>query len=340
MRSALYFPHTEVRGKNVVHTALLMWDELEYIVPFDGYHPHYTDRHIADAMEIIGRKRVPGRAEQQKVHLAVEDLLRDGVPETFRYSPASGAREQDYEMWPQKLLGETWDRLRREGLTDRPLDNHDYPMSQAAGLTLMAILADVLAGTTRARITDRSLAYATIANVPKVAEDAEKPVQVVPLTLKGIAVDRLPLERLIEFRKREAREHGNDYRKLRHNYLEAVEKHITRISKVEPASRDRIELDRCFESDMEDDFRDLKRELGFAKREAWLSKEFLTLAVAGGGLLAAGLGLQNAPIPEVLTGGGAAVLLGGMLGTGNKLAKARYDVLRKHPMAYLYEVGG
>jgi len=317
-----------------------MWDELDYIVPFDNYHPYYTDAHLAEAMDIIGRKRVPTPREQQEVHLAVEELLRGGIPETFRYSPASGVREQDYEVWPQKLLGETWDRLRLEGLTDGQLDNHDYPMRQAAGLTLMAILADVLAGTTQARITDRSLAYATIANVTSVTKDAVKAVQVVPLTLKGIAVDRLPLERLIEFRKREAREQGSDYRKLRHNYLEAVEKHIARISEVEAGSRDRAELDRCFEADMEDDLRDLKRELGFAKREAWLSKDILTLAVAGSGLLAAGLGLHNTPVPEVLTAGGAAALLGGTLGTGNKFAKARYDVLRKHPMAYLYEVGG
>jgi len=42
----------------------------------------------------------------------------------------------------------------------------------------------------------------------------------------------------------------------------------------------------------------------------------------------------------VITGAGAIALLGGMLGTGNKLAKARYDVMRKHPIAYLYEVAG
>lgn len=340
MRTALYFPHTEVRSKSVIHTSLLMWDQLETIVPYDGYRSQYTDYEAAAAMEIIGSPRAPTEAEKRNVHVMIEELLRDGVPETLRYSPRSGERDDTYEMWPQKLLHETWNLFQAKGLTDRPLDNHDYPMSQATGLTVMAILADLLAGQTRARITDRQLAYATMANAPKIAGDAHKPMQVVPLTMRGVAVDRIPLDRLIDFRRREAKERGNGYRKLRHNYLEFVEKHLAAIANVEPNSRDRQELDRAFQSDMEDDLRDLKAELGFAKRDAWLSKEMLTLTIAGGALLAAATGGPHVPAPEVITGAGAVALLGGMFGTGNKLAKARYDVMRKHPMAYLYQVAG
>jgi len=340
VRTALYFPHTEVRSKSVIHSALLLWDQLETIVPYSGYRPLYDDAEAAAAMEIIGSPRAPTEAEKRGVHTIVEELLHNGVPETLRYSPRSGERDDTYEMWPQKLLHATWDLLRSRGLTDRPLDNLDYPMSQAAGLTIMAILADLLAGQTRTRITDRQLAYATIANAPKVVGDAHKPMQVVPLTLKGIAVDKIPLDRLIDFRRREGKERGSSYRKLRHNYLEAVEKHVAAIAKVIPNSRDRQELDRAFASDMEDDLRDLKAELGFSKRDVWLSKEVLTLTIAGGGLLAAAASVPHVPAPEVITGAGAVALLGGLFGTGNKLAKARYDVMRKHPMAYLYEVAG
>lgn len=340
MRTALYFPHTEVRSKNLIHTSLLMWDQLETIIPYQGYRPNYDDREAAAAMELIGSPRTPTDAEKRGVHALVEELLSNGVPETFRYSPRSGERDDAYEMWPQKLLSSTWTLLQEEGLTDRPLSNQDYPMSQAAGLTVMAILADILAGQTRARITDRELAYTTMANAPKIAGDAHEPMRVVPLTLKGIAVDRIPLDRLIDYRQREAKERGSDYRKLRHNYLDAVEKHLLKISEVAPNSPDRKELDRVFQSDMEDDLRDLKSELGFARREAWLSKDVLALTIAGGGLLATGLGVPHVPAPEVITGAGAIAMLGGMLGTGNKLARTRYDVMRKHPMAYLYEVAG
>ena len=241
-------------------------------------------------------------------------------------------------FWPQKFSRETWDLLGAKGLTERRLDHFDYPMSKAAGLSMMAILADVLAGETRARVTDRGLAYATIANVPKVAGAAADPVQVVPLTLKGIAVDRIPIDRLIKFREREKLEGGSGYRTLRHKYLAAIEAHVTQISMHVPGSSDRKELDRTFESDMEDDLRDLKRELGFAKGDAWLSKEVVTLAIAGGALLGLAAGVPDLAMPEVVTGAGGVALVGGMLGTGNKLAKARYDILRKHPMAYLYEV--
>lgn len=44
-------------------------------------------------------------------------------------------------------------------------------------------------------------------------------------------------------------------------------------------------------------------------------------------------------LPQAIAGTGGAVLLGGLLQSGNKLAKARYDILRKHPTAYLYQLG-
>ncbi|HEX7819777.1 MAG TPA: hypothetical protein VF463_04075, partial [Sphingobium sp.] len=338
MRTALYYPHTEVRSRNVIHTALLLWDNLEYIAPFEGYSAHYEDVETAEAMEIIGRKRVPSESEKGQVHALIEDLIARGVPATFRYEPASGTQDHSYEMWPQKLLHETWDLLRDAGLTDRHLDNRDYPMSQSAGLSVMAILADVLAGETRSRITDRSLAYATIANAAQVDAGPPNPARVVPLTFKGIAYDRLPIDRLIDFRKREAREGGSDYRKFRHNYLEAVEKHLARITRVDARTAHRAQLDEEFRIDMEDDLADLKKELGFARTDAWLSKEVVALAIAGGTLFGAGVGIPHIPVPEVLTASGSLAMLGGLLGSRNKLAKARYDVLRKHPMAYLHEL--
>jgi len=337
MRTALYFPHTEVRSASVVRTALLTWDSLETIVPFRGYQSQYSDARIAEAMEVIGSPRTPTDSEQVRVHELVEDLLRVGVPEVFRYSPSHGIAP--YEVWPQKLAESTWDLLRSRGLTDGRLANMDYPMSEAAGLSLMAVLADVLAGDTRARITDRAQAYATIANAPKSTMQAQEHDKVVPLTFKAAALDVVPLERLIAFRVREAKSSGHDYRTLRHNYLDAINEHIGRISKVAIDSADRIELDRAFAADMEDDLKDIKQELGYAKGEALLSKEIVTLVLAGGALLAAAASTGHFVMPEVIAGGGGAVLLGGLLGSGNKLARSRREVLRKHPMSYLYEVG-
>jgi hypothetical protein len=339
MHTALYFPHAEVRSKNIIHDALLLWDRLEYIAPYHGYQPDYADAESAEAMELIGEKRVPSEREKQDLHALISELVDKGVPEIFQYSPSSGERQEAYEIWPQKLLDQTWELLRAKGLTDRALDNCDYPMSQAAGLSIMAILADVLAGDTRTRITDRSLAYATIANAPKVASDAEAPMRIVPLTLEMIAVDRLPINKLIAFRKREEIERfGSHYRKLRHQYLDAIQEHAATIANVAPNSKDRTELDRVFQARMKDDLRDLKHELGFARNDAWLSKDVITLAIAGATLLGSAT-IPDMPIPQVVTGAGTAALLGGVVGTGNRFAKSRYDILRKHPTAYLYEIG-
>lgn len=340
MRTALYFPHTEVRSRSLIRTALLTWDNVEYIAPFAGYQPDYQDRDIARAMDVIGKKRVPSRTEQDRAHEYVVDLLQSGVPETFKYMPQDGARTPEYEIWPQKLAEKTWRLLGEQGLTDGFIytETTDYPTSQAAGLTLMAILADVLAGETRARITDRGLAYATIANAPGITADAQEADRVVPLTFKGIAIDNVPLDRLIDFREREAKSGSGDYQALRHKYQNAIEEHLERISSVRIGSKDREELDRIFADDMERDLVELKKELGFAKKDALLSRDIVALVIVGGALIAAAAAAPPFVLPGVIAGGSGVALIGGLLGAGNKLAKARYDVLRNHKMAYLYQL--
>lgn len=338
MRTALYFPHTEVRSKALVKSALLTWDKLEWIAPYREFRPDYDDVGIARAIELIGSGRAPTDAERDRAHELIAELVERGVPDVFRYVPSSGKRNDDYELWPQKLARRTWHLLAERGLIGGFLDNMDYPASQAAGLSLMAVLADVMAGKTRARITDRALAYATLSNAA-VDGEASSPVQdhMVPLSFSTVGVDRIPLNVLIDIREREEREPGGGLRDLRRDFLAALEAHVARIASVAIGSRDRIELDRMFLDDMDRDFRELKRELGFSRREAWLTKDVTTLVLAGGTLLAAAAGAAL-HLPEVLTGAGAAATVGGVLTAGNKLARARYETLRKHPMAYLYEV--
>ena len=119
MRTALYFPHTEVRSEALVRTALLTWDALEYIAPVPDYRTKYPNRNIERAMELIGKPRVPSAAEQQRVHELVEDLLESGVPETFKYSPADHERTPEYEIWPEKLAEQTWQMLKEQGVPVR-----------------------------------------------------------------------------------------------------------------------------------------------------------------------------------------------------------------------------
>jgi hypothetical protein len=345
MYAALYFPHTEVRSENLVKTALLTWDKLETIVPDRYYQPYYRGQ-TAQAMELIGHTRAPSEAEKKRVHALVEDLIEQGVPETFSYQP--NRHEPDYEMWPSKLAYDTWKLLERAGLVGGILPNSDYPASQAAGLTLMSIIADVMAGETRARVTDRGLAYATIANVPNVpspAKDAASQYeQIVPLTFKTIAIDHVSMERLIAFREREEKSsRSHDYRALRHSYLDQIEAHVKAAALHQPGSADRVELDRQFSQRMEDDLADLKDELGIARRDAILSKESLTLVslgMVGLGALTAGAALTAIPlaIAAAVKTAGVVASIGGPLALGHKYGAARKQVLRQHPMAYLYEI--
>jgi hypothetical protein len=75
MRSALYYPHTAVASESIVKTALLLWDRLEFIVPWKGFQPHYSNREIARAMELIGVPHCPNNEEKRETHNLIEDLL-------------------------------------------------------------------------------------------------------------------------------------------------------------------------------------------------------------------------------------------------------------------------
>jgi len=351
MRSALYYPHTEIQSESLIRSALLTWDKLEYIVPFKEYRPHYDDKSIAEAMELIGAPRAPSKDDQQQMHKLLVDLVETGIPETFRYArgrddgPVGRRGQRHYELYPQKLLRHTWDKLMDHEVIGDLLENGDYPTTEASGLTIMAMLADVMAGETRARVTDRGFAYATIANVANVSpaskHRAQDIAEVVPLTFKTIALDAVELDRLVAFRRREAKDrNGHQYRALRHNYLKRLEDHLAKVVNHKLGSKDRDELDRAFEEDMEDDLRDLKDELGMAKTDAILSKETVTFVLAGLGGAAVLIGGAHTAVPEALTMAGTPATIGGLLGVASKFGSKRRDVLRKHPMAYLYEIGG
>lgn len=342
MYSALYFPHTEIQSERLVKTALLTWDRLETIAPYRGYQTHYEGE-MAAAMELIGKPRSPTEAEKVKVHALVKELVDQTLPETFSYRPERW--EETYEMWAQKLSPKTWELLAEHGLIGGRLENTDFPASQPAGLTVMSIVADVLAGQTRTRVTDRAAAYATIANAPKTAQDAtgaDTFQQIVPLTFKTIAVEHIPLGALVALRRREEIEaNGRDYRHLRHNYLNRLHAYVQEAAQHLPGSSDREELDFQFEREMDDDLKDLQRELRIAGRDTFLSKDMMTFAALGlAAAAAAAAAGQLAGIPMAITNTltGAAITIGGGVNMFPKYGDARRKALAAHPMAYLYEL--
>ena len=263
MRSAIHYPDTHLQSPQAMASALLLWDKLRVIVPFDFYRIEYGNHAMAEAWELIGKPLVPDDENKRQAHESIKAMLEAGVPRQIQY------REdllpgQDYEIWPQKLNHETWRMLRENRMTTTPLANGDYPFEQEAGITIMAKLADACAGKTFARVTDKMLAYGLIG-------DRDEPIlaqsYVVPLTLEIIDAEAISLEKVIDFRRREVREKkGGDYKAWRHAYADSVQDHIVRLRDVQSANeRDQINAE--FRDEMERNLRELKRAIGLAKAE-------------------------------------------------------------------------
>lgn len=165
MRSAVYYPHTNIRSQSLLKTALLLWDEIKVIVPWRGYHLEHSSSLEADAFHLVGRKLNPTEAEKRQLHEFVEDFASRELPRQFYLQMARGD-ERDYEMFANKLLPETWDMLKRAGMAHPARFRPSHTVAtEPTALALMSILAACCAGSTFARVTDRSTAYASLAGL-------------------------------------------------------------------------------------------------------------------------------------------------------------------------------
>src|SRR5215813_11550068 len=117
MRSALYYPHTSVESVDLVKSALLLWDRLEFIVPWENFKAQYDNPLVERAMELIGAPRYPNDAEKREAHVHIEDLATRPLPPDFFLSTQGISEFDAYEIYPQKLLPETWALLRDARLT-------------------------------------------------------------------------------------------------------------------------------------------------------------------------------------------------------------------------------
>jgi hypothetical protein len=343
MRSALYYPHTTVDSEEIIKTALLLWDRLEYIVPWPDFEVQYATPSVARAMELIGSEHPPGEDEKRAAHSRLQDLVSGKLPKQFYFKTKRNQPSEPYEMYPQKLSPDSWELLQQAQLSGKLLPNSDYPLSEFGGLMVMSILADCCAGTTRSRVTDQGDAYATITgtlgNDPTAAEvsKADSHGQLVPISLTILDTSPIPIDSLIRLREREEKESGHTLRDLRHRYVDGLETYVTRLAKEKSTKADANEIQRQFADDMKADLKDLRAELGFVSKDAVLSKEFFATVLTVAGTAASWLFGVPLPIEQVVTATGAPVAIGGLLGVRNKYLKERQAVLKKHPMSYLFE---
>lgn len=334
MRSAIHYPDTKLQSPQAMASAMLLWDKLRVIVPFNEYRIEYNNPEMAGAWELIGKPLVPDDHNKRQAHKSIEAMLAAGVPRQIQYREDLRL-DRPFEIWPQKLHHETWRLLEGHRMTSGPVANGDYPFEHEAGITIMAKLADACAGSTFARVTDKMLAYGLIG-------DRDEPVlaqsHVVPITLELIDASAISLEKLIDFRRREEREQkGGDYKAWRHAYADAVQSHVTRLCSVESANQ-RDQINDEFRDDMARHLNELKRAIGIARTEMVLKPVVVSAAVSAAGFLAAGpMGAMAGGLVG-LAAEPALKSLADMFSAGVGFNEKQRKAMDKNPMAYMYQL--
>jgi len=343
MYSALYYPHTSVEDENLLKTSLLLWDSVTAIVPDPNFKPQYQNRVLNDAWALIGRGHPPSEQEKSSVHEIIEDFVDGPILDEFLYSPNSVLPEEIYEIYPQKLLRRTFDLLNKKGLAGRPLSNSDIPASQLMGLHVMNILADCCAGDGMVRITDKQSAYDLLSGL---LAEKRSPVQsddtreaVVSVTLDVMDLRTIDIKSLVDFRKREERESsGHEYRELRHRYVDRVENQLKKV-KTARGDAERSSIREEFREEMKDDEAALCDALRINAFQTGLTYAGLaTTALVGAYEAVAYFAGWGPPPANAMTTATATTAITGLLMLGSKFGQTRADVLRKHPMSYLYQL--
>jgi hypothetical protein len=353
MRSAIYYPHTKIRSASLLKSALLLWDEVHIIVPWEWYAIDPSSPDQAAAFEIIGRKLHPSREQKEQVHEIIEDFVRRPLPKGFFLSPEGG--DHEYEMFAHKLLPETWEVLRRSNGA-RPTRGRlsHFSATAAMGLALMNILADCCAGNVFARITDRSDAYASLAGLFSEQdadhmgnirdellfefEHAGDREVIVPIATETVDADSLTLEQLIALRHQEAKSSGYALRDLRHRFAERIDIEVKALSVV-TTEAEREELKRQFHEEMRDDYAALRDTLRLEANQVLGMKEIVATALIPiGQFVPQLLGVNDGAHALTLTA--TAIAVGGLYSAKSKFAQSRRKILAEHPIAYLYEARG
>jgi hypothetical protein len=332
MKSAIYYPDIEITNEATMRSALLLWDEVKVIVPHPDFKPQYQDKQMAEAWELIGGTMYPDDVQKQQAHSNIEELLEGPTPVDVLYRDDS-PQDQYVELWPQKLLPETMQMLRERQYTSAPLANGDYPFSEPGSLVVMAKLADACAGNVFARWTDRFLAFGLIAD-----RDSASSLQpsILPMALSTIDATRIPLQKLIEYRKRELKERdGAHYVQMRHLFADTLSKHAEDTKNV--ASQNQLdELRRQFQMECTYNIGVLAQALEVNSVNLVLSPVIVTSTIAVGSWF--GLGHHLAALAA--TGAATEVIkaVAELFRSGSSFSDKQREIMAKNPMAYLYQL--
>lgn len=338
MRSAVYFPliHPD---EQLMKRALLSWDfvEVPRISEAKCQHLEHSSA-FNEAHELVCRPIFVDDDLKRGIHSVLQQT--DCVPTFFRYDPILDDALGKNRAFPHEFLlpasAELLIKLQmaknQQGIVKVGLKSL---------FLLAALLGDVAAGQTKQRLTDDLNCYRglceLLAGTVSLDPDSNSDV-LLSLALKTVDLSPVPLESLVQFRKREmAERHGSDLRQLRHKFVDHLSQWAQKLSQANLTTRDRTEVTRLYEQALQQDMHDLRSELKTKQIQLVLSKEILTTALSSAAVLAS-LPIQGDATAMAASVTGAVGAIAGVYAARSKFFESRKEILRRHAMAYIYEL--
>ena len=325
--SAIHYPNSRITDLNTMKRALLLWDRYNL-----AYRWGAGSRGARATDSSRRYCRIPRNARPLRSSLFPSSAGAG--------SYVCGHPPEIYEVYPQKLLGETWWELERAGLTGDLLADADRPMTPWGGLVIMAKLADACAGDVFARVTNRADAYRAIANEIFRPDYRPSPATyddqagVVPVLLSMIDASNIPIQNLLRFRVEERDP------TLRHRLLAHVSDHISEMRKAQSFNQVRMIQDQ-FEREMRLDLKHLRDALRLSRIKFAVSATVLT-TVTGAFAIASSMthgAMHVGTALAALSSSGLGVKqLADSFGAGLDLRQRQRDIMERHPMAYMHEL--
>jgi hypothetical protein len=354
---ALYYPEWGVPNATFLFEALLYWNSLTCIIPFEDFAPHAAwppevRSEMAALHESYVHGWVPSEDEQREVHRRMQWFAESDPPawcrpENLQPSHAAVVSANKFDRRTIRLLQQRgWARE----VADDP--RRLQMMSDAAANLFMATLAQVCSSHAMPPLTNDPGSYVAgcnrllaelgartgLATRPRRDRRAESDTY---LTTNGpdeaefvlASIRRLALGRQVtvrDLRRLHDLRSKDDYNGLREAFCDRIDGYLEETRRATGAERAAVAAD--FENEFKRDRRALRRELRLAGLDVLVNKETLVGILTGGGVQAAGVlaGHTTAAI-----GIGVATAAGGLV---HGLRRRREEIVDDHWSSWLFAV--
>jgi hypothetical protein len=318
--------------------ALFSWDTLDLPRISEARCQHLSHGSGFDAAyELICRPIKLDDEVKSEIHGILAQTVKSHIPTFYLYDEILDDQLGKKRPYPDEFLSEyTAEVLIELGMAVKREGKVFVGLKSL--FLLAALLGDVAAGRMKQRLTDDLKLYKGLCQLLGADQPSEAPQcphdLVLSLAIKTADLSGITLEQLVEFRRREyAEQRGDDLRQLRHKFSD----HLTSLAKTlsDPAykSIDHKEICLQAEEELKHDLREIGRELRVKEVQLVLSKEIFATALISIGSIAT-------PLPVSVEVGAVVSAIGGIAAiyvARSKFFEARRDLLKNHPMAYLYE---